>query len=80
MISHDMLTDLQYFIFTGSVYLLMIIAVKNRRIEIGKIKFDVIYALCNTVHQPDPGYCQAMIYAHDTKHFISDGHGPGYPL
>lgn len=72
MIPHDTLTDLQYFIFTGSIYLLMIIAEKNRRIEIGKMKFDAIYALCNAVRQPDPGECPATIYAHNTEHFVSD--------
>ena len=70
-----------WFTFTGSVYLLMIIAAKNLRIKMGKQPYHIIYAVCNAWRQPDRGECHNLSLAQDTKHrmlFISHRHRSGH--
>ena len=56
--------------FTGSVYLLMILAAKNLRIKMGKQPYHVIYAVCNALRKPDRGECPDLSLAQDmdTEH------------
>jgi hypothetical protein len=56
--------------FTGSVYLLMILAAKNLRIKMGKQPYHVIYAVCNALRKPDCGECPDLSLAQDmdTEH------------